>query len=95
MDGVVIVLFTVAVALADVLIGGKAFHGVHLLLVGEIGLDLVFGLLVWQRLRAIFQQIQFSQPASHLWYAVLDAVSAVDLAAKMWLSFPSLVWFQA
>lgn len=55
MDGVVIVLFTVAVALADVLIGGKAFYGVHLLLlVGEIGLDLVFGLIVWQLLRAVF-----------------------------------------
>jgi Kef-type K+ transport system membrane component KefB len=55
MDAVVIVLFTVAVALADVLIGGQAFHVSHLLfLIGEIGLDLVLGLIVWQILRAIF-----------------------------------------
>ena len=55
MDAVVIVLFTVAVALADVLIRGEAFRLSHLLLVmGEIGLDVVFGLIVWQILRAIF-----------------------------------------
>ena len=55
MDAVVIVLFTVAVALADVLITGGAFHLSHLFLVmGEILLDVVFGLTVWQILRAIF-----------------------------------------
>ncbi len=55
MDVVVIVLFTIAVTLADVLITGVAFQLSHLLLLmGEIGLDLVFGLIVWQILRAVF-----------------------------------------
>ncbi len=55
MDVVVIVLFTIAVALADVLIAGKSFQLSHVfLLIGEIGLDIAFGLVVWQVLRAIF-----------------------------------------
>jgi Trk K+ transport system NAD-binding subunit/Kef-type K+ transport system membrane component KefB len=55
MDVLVIILFTVMVALADMLIGGKAFHLSHvLLLIGEMCLDVLFGLIVWQMLRAVF-----------------------------------------
>ncbi len=55
MDVVVIILFTIAVALADVLIIGKTFQLSHLfLLIGEIGLDFAFGLIVWLILRMIF-----------------------------------------
>lgn len=55
MDVVVIILFTIAVTLGDVLISGESFQMSHLfLLIGELCLDFAFGLIVWLILRAIF-----------------------------------------